>query len=138
MSRIGDRSHAERLTREAAEAIGVIVPEGARWDALLGGLQLAPTTPYSKNTFAPLNDFADAYHIETTLQLSVQYMANGGGTILQMSHKDKTGSMFEVLRDNDPYYNARKRMELAVIMASLHLMINGAQRRRESDHGLEG
>lgn len=138
MSRIGDRSHAERLTREAAQAIGINVPDGARWDTLLGGLQLAPTTPYAKNTFAPLNDFADAYHVETALQLSVQYMANGGGTILQMSHKDKTGAMFEVLRDNDPDYNARKRMELAVIMASLHLMINGAQKRRESDHGLAG
>jgi hypothetical protein len=138
VSRIGDRSHAERLTREAAQAIGINVPDGARWDTLLGGLQLAPTTPYAKNTFAPLNDFADAYHVETALQLSVQYMANGGGTILQMSHKDKTGSMFEVLRDNDPDYNARKRMELAVIMASLHLMINGAQKRRESDHGLAG
>jgi hypothetical protein len=138
VSRIGDRSHAERLTREAAQAIGINVPDGARWDTLLGGLQLAPTTPYAKNTFAPLNDFADAYHVETALQLSVQYMANGGGTILQMSHKDKTGAMFEVLRDNDPDYNARKRMELAVIMASLHLMINGAQKRRESDHGLAG
>jgi hypothetical protein len=134
VSRIGNHQHAERLTREAAKAVGRQLDHWV-WCAKTGGL--INGDPQYPDKFAPLRDPGDAYEIESALQIDVKYQPNGpASTVMQMSQRDTQGAMFEVL-GHDREYNLRKRMELAVIMASLHLLINGAV-QKESDHGLAG
>ena len=68
MSRVRDRQHAERLTREAAHAIGKNV-EGWGWDIEIGGLS---RYRHMGETFAPLNNAAYSGYVRFgTFQLSL-------------------------------------------------------------------
>lgn len=116
-SRIHDRLHAERVTREAARACGIVIPINAVWDGLLGGFQLAPKTVYADNTFAPLNDPADAYKIESILRINVQYKKLGPNIVMTMSHEDSHGSLMATMEPGADHL--RVRMETATVLAAL-------------------
>lgn len=135
MSRIHDVAHAERITREAAQALGIDL-QHAQWNRMIGGLTLkahALGIKGERKTFAPLNVAADAYEVESRLMLNAQYVANGTGWLLQMTAQGGLGAMFEVLHEGDD--RMRARMELATIMGALHTITTGAPARRASDHG---
>ncbi len=119
-----NRAHAEALTRDAAKAIGLHVPHNARWDLMLGGLQLYPATPYTDNTFAPLNVPGDAYRIEAALKINVTHRALSNQTyvlILRDSESNEGASIMKTVNKDDDYL--RLRMEAVVMFASLSMMV---------------
>lgn len=115
-SRIHDAAHAERVTREAAKAIGLTVPFNARWENT-GMLHLSGAT-----RFAPLIDAADAYLIETKLRINVEYKKLGPNTIMQMKHDSSHGSIMATLEEGANHL--RIRMEHAVILAAMVYTMN--------------
>lgn len=127
MTTITDRSHAERITREAAQAIGLHVPDDAKWDMLLGGLRLMPRTAYCENTFAPLNDPADAYKIESALKINVFHkaMLNESYVMSFRCSQDANGpALMKTVNKGDDAL--RLRMEAVTFFASLHLIMSEA------------
>lgn len=124
MSSIISREHAERITRQAAQAIGLHIPHNARWDIMLGGFQLAPATPYTANTFAPLNDPADAYKIESALKINVFHRALSNQSYVMSfrssEHSDGAALMRTVNKGDDAL---RMRMETATMFAALTLLM---------------
>lgn len=123
-SKINSRAHAERVTRQAAAAIGLHVPDTARWDELLGGLQLAPATLYAKNTFAPLNDPADAYKIEVALKINVFHSRRDDGSYvlsLRSSEDAAAGAIMQTVNPGDDA--TRLRMEAVVLFGALHAIM---------------
>lgn len=125
--RINGQAHAERLTRDAAQAIGRHVPDDAKWDRLLGGLQLLPRSAYCDNTFAPLNNPGDAYEVESKLKINVTYRAlsnDASVLIMRASDDPNHASIMTTINVGDDAL--RLRMEAAVLFASLYLITTGA------------
>lgn len=127
MSAVINRSHAERVTRQAAQAIGLHVPDEAKWDMLLGGLRLMPRTAYCENTFAPLNDPADAYKIEAALKINVFHRAltNESYVMSFRCSQDANGpALMKTVNKGDDA--VRLRMEAVTFFASLTLLMSEA------------
>jgi hypothetical protein len=131
MSRVLGQVHAERITRQAAEAIGLTVPPTARWDVALGGLVFNPLRlllkdghTYADNCFCPLNDPEHAYQIEITLQINVFHkrMSDDSYVISLRSSEDAAaGALVQSVRKGDDAM--RLRMECVVMFAALTTLV---------------
>lgn len=124
MTTVLDRSHAERITRDAAKAIGLEVPDTAYWDLSIGGLQLAPSRSLNPISFAPLNDPADAYRIESALKINVFYkaMPNESYVMSFRCSESATGpALMKTVNKGDDAL--RLRMETVTFFASLYLIM---------------
>lgn len=126
---INGQAHAEALTRDAAKAINLHVPDTARWDTLLGGLRLYPATPYEKGTFAPLNDPADAYRVEVALKINIAHHAVNNNfyvMCLRSSEAADGAGIIKAVRPDEADDAMRLRMEAVTMFASLTTMMQDA------------
>lgn len=129
MTAINDRTHAERITREAAKAIGLHVPDTAYWDVRIGGLVFSKLsvlngTQYDDNCFAPLNDPADAYKIEVALKINVFHRAlsNESYVMSLRDSEDASGpALMKTVNKGDDAL--RLRMEVVTMFAALTLIM---------------
>lgn len=131
MSRIINREHAERITRAAAEAIGLTLPPTARWDISLGGIVFNPLRlllkdghTYADNAFCPLNDPDHAYQVEVALRINVFHKRITDDTYvisLRSSEDGQGGALMQTVNKGDD--GKRLRMEAVTMFAALYTLV---------------
>lgn len=136
MTRIQSQEHAERITRDAAAAIGRDIRHWP-WNAVLHGLR-DPETPLigiePDRFFAPLHEAAHAYELETTLCMNIAYKWQTNGSILlQLTSTAHGGAiMYTLTREDDPM---RVRREAVTVFASLSLIMDCHEDKALMVHG---
>lgn len=109
-------NQAEDLTRRAARAIGKDVSL-FEWDGISQCLRL---NSFGQPTFGPLTLYADAYMIETALNMNVHYRTNGTTISIHAScEKHPMIHMVSVPKDSPQDALVKARMRLAVTYAAL-------------------
>lgn len=130
MSRIISQEHAERITRAAAQAIGLEVPDTAKWSPALGGLIFNPLrtllgdgSDYADNCFCPLNEPEHAYMIESKLQINVFHKRLGDSYVISLrsSTDGQHGALVYTVNKGDD--GMRVRMEAVTQFAALEVLI---------------
>jgi len=115
----GVTSQLEDLTRRAAHAIGKDVSL-FEWDDAIQGLRL---NSFGNPTFAPLTIYSDAFIVEATLQMSVEYRHLGNAITIHVScaKHAEIAHMVSVVGSNrtDNEAMIKARMRLATTFAAL-------------------
>ena len=116
------RERAEWLTRQAARAIGIDVST-ASWSPAHGGLLIVGSgvrEAGERKLFAPLNDMADAFEIESRLRMNAHYRfinANQHAIYMCLAHDKAKCDLWAIINDGDDVF--RVRMNAVVQLAAL-------------------
>jgi hypothetical protein len=117
------REHAEWLTRQAARAIGLDVSNAA-WSVAHGGLLIVGDGVSSAanrfRSFAPLNDMADAFQVESKLRMNAHYRflnEKQHAIYMSLAHDKAKCDLWAIINDGDDVF--RVRMNAVVQLAAL-------------------
>lgn len=112
-------SDSERITRLAAKAIDLYVGDHY-WDSEKRGMYSKQARLLSIDQFAPLVDPADAYRLESRLQMNVEYvLLVAGEQIIFVGLPTGETSAVTVKESESPL---SCRMELVVRVAAIHAL----------------